>query len=83
MRLLDSQAARWLLKPAGRPASLALRLAGRITSYVASELERFAGGDTLGGDLVQAVAHRDRGRGFDHLSSPLRGGFAASCRLGS
>jgi anion-transporting ArsA/GET3 family ATPase len=47
MRLLDSQAARWLLKPAGRPASLALRLAGRITSYVASELERFAGGDTL------------------------------------
>jgi anion-transporting ArsA/GET3 family ATPase len=47
MRLLDSQAARWLLKPAGRPASLALRLAGRITSYVARELERFAGGDTL------------------------------------
>ena len=46
-RLLDSQAARWLLKPAGRPASLALRLAGRITSYVARELERFAGGDTL------------------------------------
>jgi len=47
MRLLDSQAARWLLKPAGRPASLALRLAGRITSHVARELERFAGGDTL------------------------------------
>jgi anion-transporting ArsA/GET3 family ATPase len=47
MRLLDSRAARWLLKPAGRPASLALRLAARITSYVASELERFAGGDTL------------------------------------
>jgi len=47
IRLLDSQAARWLLKPAGRPASLALRLAGRITSYVARELERFAGGDTL------------------------------------
>jgi anion-transporting ArsA/GET3 family ATPase len=47
MRLLDSQAARWLFKPAGRPASLALRLAGRITSYVARELERFAGGDTL------------------------------------
>ncbi|MFZ1121620.1 MAG: ArsA-related P-loop ATPase [Candidatus Binataceae bacterium] len=47
MRLLDSQAARWLLKPAGRSASLALRLAGRITSYVARELERFAGGDTL------------------------------------
>jgi len=47
MRLLDSQAARWLLKPAGRPASIALRLAGRITSYVARELERFAGGDTL------------------------------------
>ncbi|HVA83720.1 MAG TPA: ArsA-related P-loop ATPase [Candidatus Binataceae bacterium] len=47
MRLLDSQAARWLLKPAGRPASLALRLAGRLTSYVARELERFAGGDTL------------------------------------
>jgi anion-transporting ArsA/GET3 family ATPase len=47
MRLLDSQAARWLLKPAGRPASIALRLAGRITSYVAHELERFAGGDTL------------------------------------
>lgn len=47
MRLLDSQAARWLLTPAGRPASLALRLAGRITSYVARELERFAGGDTL------------------------------------
>ena len=46
-RLLDSQAARWLLKPAGRPASLALRLAGRITSYVVRELERFAGGDTL------------------------------------
>ncbi len=47
IRLLDSQAARWLLKPAGRPASLALRLAGRITSYVARELERFAGGHTL------------------------------------
>jgi anion-transporting ArsA/GET3 family ATPase len=47
VRLLDSQAARWLLKPAGRSASLALRLAGRITRYVARELERFAGGDTL------------------------------------
>jgi anion-transporting ArsA/GET3 family ATPase len=46
-RLLDSRAARWLLAPAGRPASLALRLAGRFTSYVARELERFAGGDTL------------------------------------
>jgi anion-transporting ArsA/GET3 family ATPase len=47
MRLLDSQAARWMLKPAGRPSSLALRLAGRVTNYVARELERFAGGDTL------------------------------------
>jgi anion-transporting ArsA/GET3 family ATPase len=47
IRLLDSQAARWLIKPAGRSASLALRLAARITSYVARELERFAGGDTL------------------------------------
>ena len=47
MRLLDSQGARWLLKPDAQPASLALRLAGRITSYVARELERFAGGDTL------------------------------------
>jgi anion-transporting ArsA/GET3 family ATPase len=47
IRLLDSQAARWLLKPAGRSASLALRLAGRITSYVARELERFAGGNAL------------------------------------
>ncbi|HVB83049.1 MAG TPA: ArsA-related P-loop ATPase [Candidatus Binataceae bacterium] len=47
MRLLDSRAARWLLQPAGRPASLALRLAGHITRYVARELERFAGGDTL------------------------------------
>jgi anion-transporting ArsA/GET3 family ATPase len=47
MRLLDSQGARWLLKPGAQPASLALRLAGRITSYVARELERFAGGDTL------------------------------------
>jgi len=46
-RLLDSQATRWLLKPAGGPASLAFRLAGRISSYVARELERFAGGDTL------------------------------------
>ena len=40
---LDSQAARWLLKPAGRPASLALRLAGRITSYVARELVKLGG----------------------------------------
>jgi anion-transporting ArsA/GET3 family ATPase len=47
MRLLDSQAARWLLRPTGRPASLALRLAARITGYVARELERFAGGETL------------------------------------
>lgn len=47
VRLLDSQAARWLLQPAGRSASLALRLAGRITSYLARELEHFAGGDTL------------------------------------
>ncbi|HTQ25934.1 MAG TPA: ArsA-related P-loop ATPase [Candidatus Binataceae bacterium] len=47
MRLLDSQAARWLLGPDGRPASLALRLAGRITGYVARELEHFAGGQTL------------------------------------
>jgi anion-transporting ArsA/GET3 family ATPase len=46
-RLLDSTGARWLLTPAAQPASLALRLAGRITSYVARELERFAGGDTL------------------------------------
>jgi anion-transporting ArsA/GET3 family ATPase len=47
MRLLDSQAARWLIKPGGRSASLALRLAALITGYVARELERFAGGDTL------------------------------------
>ena len=47
IRLLDSQAARWLIKPAGQSASLALRLAARITSYVARELERFAGGGTL------------------------------------
>jgi anion-transporting ArsA/GET3 family ATPase len=47
IRLLDSTAARWLFKPAGRPASLALRLAGRVTRYVACELERFAGGDSL------------------------------------
>lgn len=47
MQLLDSQAARWLIKPGGRPGSLALKLAARITSYVARELERFAGGDTL------------------------------------
>lgn len=47
MRLLDSRSARWLLKPGARPISLALRLAGRITGYVARELERFAGGDTL------------------------------------
>ncbi len=47
MRLLDSRAARWLLAPGARPVSLALRLAGRITGYVARELERFAGGETL------------------------------------
>jgi anion-transporting ArsA/GET3 family ATPase len=47
IRLLDSQAARWLIKPAGQSASLALRLAARITSYVARESERFAGGETL------------------------------------
>jgi anion-transporting ArsA/GET3 family ATPase len=47
MRLLDSRAAQWWLKPAGQPASIALRLAGSITSYVAHELERFAGGETL------------------------------------
>ncbi len=46
-RLLDSQAARWFLGPAGESASLALRLAGRVTSYVARELERFAGARTL------------------------------------
>ena len=65
MRLLDSQAARWLLKPAGRPASLALRLAGRITSYVARELERFAGGDTLSSiaDFFAAAAGAVEGIG--------------------
>ena len=47
MRLLDSQAARWFPGPGGRPASLALRLAGRIAGYVVRELERFAGGQTL------------------------------------
>ncbi len=46
-RLLDSQAARWLFEPAGKSASLALRLAGRIAGYVARELERFAGARTL------------------------------------
>ena len=46
-RLMDSQAARWFFGPAGKSASLALRLAGRITSYVARELERFAGVETL------------------------------------
>ena len=46
-RLLDSQAARWFLGPAGKSASLALRLAGRVTGYVARELERFAGARTL------------------------------------
>lgn len=65
LRLLDSQAARWLLKPAGRPASLALRLAGRITSYVARELERFAGGDTLSSiaDFFAAAAGAVEGIG--------------------
>ncbi|MGZ6213303.1 MAG: ArsA family ATPase, partial [Candidatus Binataceae bacterium] len=65
IRLLDSQAARWLLKPAGRPASLALRLAGRITSYVARELERFAGGDTLSSiaDFFAAAAGAVEGIG--------------------
>ncbi len=46
-RLLDSQAARWFLGPAGKSASLALRLAGRVAGYVARELERFAGARTL------------------------------------
>ena len=65
LRLLDSQAARWLLKPAGRPASLALRLAGRITSYVARELERFAGDGTLSSiaDFFAAAAEAVEGIG--------------------
>jgi anion-transporting ArsA/GET3 family ATPase len=76
MRLLDSRAARWLLKPAGRPASLALRLAGRVTSYVARELERFAGGDTLSSiaDFFAAASgavERIAGR-MEKVSSLLR-----------
>lgn len=46
-RLLDSQAARLLFAPGARSASLALRLAGRATRYVARELGRFAGGNAL------------------------------------
>ena len=45
MRLLDSQAARWLVSRPRRSASLALRLC--CIEHVARELERFAGGDTL------------------------------------
>jgi anion-transporting ArsA/GET3 family ATPase len=47
IRLLDSQAARWLFRPARAPFSIALKMAGRIAAYVARELERFAGGDAL------------------------------------
>jgi anion-transporting ArsA/GET3 family ATPase len=47
VRLLDSQAARLLFAPGALSASLALRLAGRATRFVARELERFTGPSTL------------------------------------
>lgn len=47
MRLLDSQAARLLFAPGALSASLALRVAGHATRFVARELERFTGPSTL------------------------------------
>lgn len=47
VRLLDSQAARLLFAPGALSASLALRLAGHATRFVARELERFTGPSTL------------------------------------
>lgn len=47
VRLLDSQAARMLFVPGALSASLALRVAGHATRFVARELERFTGPSTL------------------------------------
>lgn len=47
VRLLDSQAARLMFAPGALSASLALRVAGHATRFVARELERFTGPSTL------------------------------------
>ena len=63
IRLLDSQTARLLFQPARTPASIALKMAGRIAAFVARELERFAGGEALSsiaGFLAAASGAGDR-----------------------